>query len=64
MIETGVDARQPWLGRSFAKERNQCERGGDRKEEEEKWRQCEKWLGLMARSLFNSGRNEEHTTVH
>jgi hypothetical protein len=39
--------------------RNQYERGdGDREEEEEKWWWHEKWLGLMARSLFNCGSNE------
>jgi hypothetical protein len=61
----GVGARRPWLGRSFAKARNQGDRGdGDREEEEEKWQRREKWLGLMARSLFNSGSNEGHATVH
>jgi hypothetical protein len=70
MIETGVGARQPWLGRRFAKMRNQGRRGdGDHEEEEEeeeeeKWRQHEKWLGLTAGSLFYSGNNERHTTVH
>jgi hypothetical protein len=58
-IETDAGARQPWLGRSFAKARNQYERGdGDHEEEEEKWWRHEKWLELMARSLFNSGGNE------
>jgi hypothetical protein len=59
MIETGADARRPWLGRSFTKVRNRCERGdGDHEEEEEKWRRHEKWLGLIAGSLFNSDSNE------
>jgi hypothetical protein len=59
MIETDTDARQPWLGRSFAKAMNQYERGdGEREEEKEKWWLHEKWLGLMARSLFNRGSDE------
>jgi hypothetical protein len=37
---------------------------GDHEEEEEKWQQHEKWLGLMAGSLFNSGDDEGHTVVH
>jgi Tfp pilus tip-associated adhesin PilY1 len=42
-------ARQPWLRGSFAMMRNQYERGDrDHEEEGEKWRQREKWLGLMA----------------
>jgi hypothetical protein len=59
MIEIGAGVRRPWLGRSFTKVRNQCERGnGDHEEEEEKWWRREKWLGLIAGSLFNSGSNE------
>jgi hypothetical protein len=57
--------RQPWPGRGFTEARNQSERGdGDRKEEDVKWRRCEKWLGLTAGSLFNSGDGEGHTMVH
>jgi hypothetical protein len=38
---------------------NQYERGdGEREEEKEKWWLHEKWLGLMARSLFNRGSDE------
>jgi hypothetical protein len=37
MIETGVGVRRPWLGRRFAKARNQGGQGdGDHEEEEEK----------------------------
>jgi hypothetical protein len=47
--ETSGGARQPWLRGSFAMMRNQYERGDkDHEEEGEKWRQREKWLGLMA----------------
>jgi hypothetical protein len=45
--------------KSFAKVRNQCERGDrDSEEEEEKWWWHEKWLGLAAGSLFNSDSKE------
>jgi hypothetical protein len=65
MIETGVGVRRPWLGRRFAKARNQGGQGdGDHEEEEEKRRRREKLLGLMVGSLFNSSSNEGHTTVH
>jgi hypothetical protein len=57
--------RQPWLGRSFAKARNRGELGDrDHEEEEEKWQRHEKWLGLMAGSLFNNGSNVGHVTLH
>jgi hypothetical protein len=43
MTETNAGVRRPWLGGSFVEVRNQCERGdGDREEEGEKWRWCEK----------------------
>jgi hypothetical protein len=59
MIETGAGVRRPWLGRSFAEAGNRVEQGdGDREEEDEKWRQREKWLGLTVGSLFNSGGNK------
>jgi hypothetical protein len=60
-----VGARQPWLERRFAEARNHGERGGgDCEEEDEKWRRRDKWLGLIAGSLFNSGSGEGHVTVH
>jgi hypothetical protein len=63
--EIGAGARQPWLGRRFAKARNQGGLGDeDREVEEENWRWCEKWLRLIAGSLFNSGDNNGHATVH
>jgi hypothetical protein len=38
---------------------NQYEQGdGDREEEEEKWWWREKWLGLIAISLFNRSNDE------
>jgi hypothetical protein len=53
------------MGRRLTKARNQGGQGdGDRKEEEEKWQLCEKWLGLTAGSLFNSGSKEGHAMVH
>jgi hypothetical protein len=59
MVETNAGARRPWLARGFAEAMNHYERGdGDREEEEEKWWRHEKWLGLMARSLFNSSNDE------
>jgi hypothetical protein len=65
MLEIDAGARRPWLGRRFAKARNQGGQGdGDREEDKEKWRWCEKWLGLMTGSLCNSGGNEGHATVH
>jgi hypothetical protein len=45
--------RRPWPEGGFAKARNQSERGGrDCEEDDEKWRQREKLLGLTARSLL------------
>jgi hypothetical protein len=62
MIEIGADVKRSWLGRSFTKVRNRGDEGHE--EEEEKWWRHEKWLGLTAGSLFNSGSNEGHTMVH
>jgi hypothetical protein len=45
--------------------RNRGEQGGrDHEEEDKKWRQHEKWLGLTARSLFNSSGSKGHMMVH
>jgi hypothetical protein len=60
MIETDAGVRCPWLGRSFAKAMNQYKRGvRDCEEEGEKWWRLEKWLGVTAKSLFNSGSDEQ-----
>jgi hypothetical protein len=65
MLEIGAGVRRPWLGRGFTEARNQVERGGgDHEEEDEKWRWREKWLGLIAGSLCNSGGGEGHVMVH
>jgi hypothetical protein len=65
MLETGMGAWQPWPGGGFTEVRNRGERGdGDLEEDNEKWRRCEKWLGLTAGSLFNSGGSVGHATVH
>jgi hypothetical protein len=60
---------QVWSGHGwegvFSKARNRGEQGdGDREEEDEKWQQREKWLGLTAESIFNSGGGEGHAIVH
>jgi hypothetical protein len=59
VIETVAGVRRPWLGRNIAKAKNQYERGdGDHEDKKEKWWHHEKWIGLAARFLFNSGSDE------